>query len=372
MKVVCEIEKCTGCHACYSVCPVDSISMIEDQLGFYRPQINEDKCIGCKKCEGSCPANHALIGSIPQKTYAAITDDRKDYETSTSGGIATLISKECINNGGVVYGVSFDPKGEVACHTAVTSIAQLSRIKGSKYVQSKIGNSFREIKTDLLDKKKVVFVGTPCQVAGLKAFLKKEYDNLLCVDIVCHGVPSGRFLSQHLNSIQICDFNEITFREKHGFFFHLKKSGKTVYRKNYYRDIYYLGFMKSLFYQECCYSCKYATSERVGDITLGDFWGFNADKGAFPKNSDCGLSCVLLNTDKGIQAFDEVKNKATIVQRETEEAVSGNKQLRHPSKRHRNHDSFLQLYKKRGFTYAAKRSLIIDRIAYEILNRINR
>lgn len=370
--MICKIDKCTGCHACYAVCPVNCISMKEDRFGFLRPEIESEKCIDCKQCEAICPANNPLKKAYPVKTYAAITNDRDDYETTTSGGVATLISKECLGMNGVVYGAAFCTENKKVCHIRVSDIEGLDQIKGSKYVQSELGDTYKNVKKDLSEGVYVVFIGTPCQVAGLKSFLKKDYEGLICIDIVCHGVPSPKYLSQHLKKQKIDKIDSISFREKDGFYLKCYSNENTVYRKTAFKDLYYLGFLRGLFYQECCYSCNYASSERTGDITLGDFWGFDRTKGEFPKKTDCGLSCVLLNTEKGMQFFNSCKDKMTFIQRETTEAVVGNKQLRHPSRKHRFHEAFLKLYLKKGFTYAAKRTLLIDRIGYAILNLIQK
>ena len=188
---------CTGCFACSNICPKDAITLPENNEGFYNPVIDEDKCINCSLCDKTCPRVEEKQYHTMQKAYYGWVNDLEVRKNSSSGGIFNLLSSKILKEGGVVYGASFNYDGilRLECHsTDEVSIQELQR---SKYVQSHIGYAFRKIKENLIEGRKVLFCGTPCQVDGLKSFLRKEYTNLITVDFVCHGVPSMSLLNLH-------------------------------------------------------------------------------------------------------------------------------------------------------------------------------
>ena len=189
---------CTGCAACYSICPVRCISMQEDSEGFLYPVVEKDKCTSCKKCETVCPAIVQRNERKPLYVYAAKNLNEEIRRQSSSGGIFTLIAESIIQEGGVVFGARFNENWEVV-HDYTETIEGLAAFRGSKYVQSRIGNTYLSAKDFLLAGRKVLFSGTPCQIAGLKAFLQDDYDNLLTVDLVCHGVPSPLVWKRYLD-----------------------------------------------------------------------------------------------------------------------------------------------------------------------------
>ncbi|MDR1399243.1 MAG: Coenzyme F420 hydrogenase/dehydrogenase, beta subunit C-terminal domain, partial [Treponema sp.] len=180
---------CTGCHACFSVCPVSGIVMRDDAEGFLYPEINDDICICCGLCEKICPIHLQINSGKPLRVYAAKNQDEHIRGESSSGGIFTLLAEAVIHRGGVVFGARFNEKWEVI-HDYTETVERLAEFRGSKYVQSIIGNTYKQVRDFLSGGRMVLFSGVPCQIAGLKAFLQKEYDNLLTVDLVCHGVPS--------------------------------------------------------------------------------------------------------------------------------------------------------------------------------------
>ena len=200
MEQVLPRVKCTGCHACYSVCPRNAITMEMDEEGFLYPRIDQNKCINCSLCRGACPV--LSIDTVemenPIKTcYAACAKNRDERRTSSSGGVFSAIARQVINEGGFVCGALFDEQLTLQ-HKVIQTESGLMRIKGSKYIQSKIGDSFITIKELLSSGRKVLFCGTPCQVAGLKSFLKSDPDNLLTIDLICHGVPSPGLFNKYL------------------------------------------------------------------------------------------------------------------------------------------------------------------------------
>lgn len=372
MNKICEDRMCVGCSACFNVCPTKSILMKEDAQGFLYPTIDSNTCIDCGLCRKVCLAFGENHKCVPEKVYAAINKNEGDYITSTSGGIATLFSKKIISSGGVVYGAAVCDNMEVK-HIRVDRIEDVERLKGSKYVQSVMGDSYFQVRTDLKKEKIVLFIGTPCQIMGLRKFLGKSYDNLYLCDIVCHGVPSGKMLRDHIVAVTDGKRAErISFRDSEGFYLKVYNNVEEIYHKKNFYDVYYIGFLKGLFYRECCYNCDFAESKRVGDVTLGDFWGFNSEKKAFPIKATKGLSLILINTENGKKLLELCDNELIKQERSLEEAVNGNKQLRKPSEKHKKYDSFKKIYKKKGFEKAAKYLLWKERIAYAVLDKLGR
>lgn len=331
MKQICPPEKCAGCWACYNICPKQCIQMKEGKLLHLYPTINQEKCINCGLCQKVCPGNHPLPLTQPLHTYAAWAKDEQEYKTSTSGGIGACLSKYIIQNNGIVYGCGCLPNAEIK-HIRVENEKDLPLLKGSKYVQSSINYIYKSVKTDLSNGKTVLFIGTPCQIAGLKLFLRKDYENLYTVDLICHGVPSLGYLQYYLKSkLSIVKSDKITFRDNNNMTLKVSYNNKLVYTYDYwsnrYKDEYYNAFMDGFSYRQSCHSCPYAAPTRVSDITIGDFWGFKDDINHPHPN---GLSCILCNTEKGNYFLDKIKDTLYIYERELEEAVNGNAQLQAP------------------------------------------
>ena len=332
MQVICPKEKCTGCWACVNACPKECISMEIGQLGHLFPLIDSERCIDCKLCEKVCPSNHFQEQHTPLHTYAAFAKKQDIYKTSTSGGAAAVISKQMIDDGGIVYGCSCEENIEIN-HVRIKEECDLIKLRGSKYVQSNILSCFKEAKNDLNQGKKVLFIGTPCQIAGLKSFLRKPYENLLTVDLICHGVPSQSYLREHLKGVLgDVKIDNVIFREgTNDYVVVVVVDGQPLYKsnlwKNRYEDDYINSFIDGFTYRPSCHTCQYATSKRVSDITIGDFWGIGDDLGVSHKY---GLSCVLTNTEKGVDYVDKISSQLYIYERSLEEAVAGNAQLRHP------------------------------------------
>lgn len=369
MEIICDKEQCFGCCACYNSCPTDAISMTEDDWGNIVPSINQKKCIDCGKCKKVCPAINDSNFKKPIKTYAAVAKDEYIYSTATSGGVATVMSKYVLENNGVVYGAAFKENTSELTHIRVKNIDDLEKLKGSKYVQSNIGLSLKQLKKDLNDGLLVIFIGTPCQVDGIIKFLGKDYLNLITVNLICHGVPANKLLTEHINYVlkaKKINNLSVSFRSDNGFKLCLSQNDKKVYESPFNEDNYFLGFMRKLFYRQCCYSCKYAQQNRIGDFTIGDFWGFNQNK-PFKVETKNGLSVILVNSEKGNSFFDKISDKLIFQKRELEEAVNGNPQLKYPSKKNRSFEKFRKLYLKYGFEKAANKTLLIYKIAYKII-----
>ncbi|HRT82594.1 MAG TPA: Coenzyme F420 hydrogenase/dehydrogenase, beta subunit C-terminal domain, partial [Oscillospiraceae bacterium] len=233
---ICEKEECFGCFACVSVCPQTCITMEEDDaIGHIYPIIDNDRCIRCGLCQSVCPVLVKPEKRSLEKAYAAYSLDEKEHEVSSSGGVAACFSRNVISDGGVVYGCSSKMDNGIS-HIRVESADQLFLLQGSKYVHSHIKSTYIQAKEDLRMGKQVLFTGTPCQIAGLKSFLKKDYENLLTVDLVCHGVPSQRLLFDEIKDYDYSR-NLVSFRELEGMFLKISspESGNLVLRKTVYK-----------------------------------------------------------------------------------------------------------------------------------------
>lgn len=305
---------CYGCGACFSVCPVEAIRMVEDKKGFLVPAVDEEKCISCERCRNICPANQEFENKTTiQCVYSAWTADKHIRRESSSGGAFSLFAAAILNasEGNCVFGAGFDHNWKVV-HQCVRRIDEISKLRGSKYVQSDIGNTFKEVKTELEAGHEVLFTGTPCQVAGLLSYLGREYSNLYTIDILCHGVPSPSVFEKYLNFIKRQNSDKITgihFRYKRPswsiFSMHISFSDHKAYIASKYKDPYLIGFLSDLYLRDCCHECKYASGHRIGDITIADFWGYQSYEKE-SKNDQKGVSMVAVNTDKGKLLFDRI------------------------------------------------------------------
>lgn len=367
--MICEKNKCTGCFACFNICPKKAIEMIEDDNGFIYPQINKEKCVDCGLCKKVCPALNKPETHEPKKCYAMQAKDSEKLKNSTSGGAATIFSEFILNNSGVVYGSAFE-KGFKINHIRIDRIEELEKIKGSKYVHSYINDIFSQVKKDLTNGKKVLFTGTPCQVAGLKRYLMKEYENLYCIDIICHGVPSQRYLKDELaKDIKVEKISSLKFRKDDEFKIIAKTNDSILKIMDLEESMYYSGFMDGFFYRENCYNCIFANSKRVSDITIGDFWGIHEDCKLY-KNKQKGLSVILPITEKGITLIEECKNNMLLEERKIEEAINGNSQLNNPTKMNKNYYKFKKTYVKKGFFKSYRKHRIFNIIKKQIKNKI--
>lgn len=378
MLEVCSKEICTGCFACYNVCPKSSISMEYDLDGNLYPKIKQETCVDCGLCKKVCAAKNDSQFCEAEDVYAAWAKDEAERKSSSSGGVAAVFSKWMLENEGVVFGAAFNREKELH-HIMAEQIDELEKLKGSKYVQSKVGDTYKQIKEKLQLSKKVIFFGTPCQVDGLLHYLGREYSNLVTVDLICHGTPSPKYLKEHINYIENKikkKAKKVTFRGKNDFCFTLyDEKDKVIYKMFKEYDTYFKGFLEGLFYRKNCYTCKYARKERVADITIGDFWGLGDEK-EFLGDKSKGVSVVILNTDKGKRFFETCKSLFMFEKRTLEEAVKGNHNLRKPTPFHPKYEQFQEVYHQYGFEKAAKKCMgsrvfFIGRIK-RVLGRVKR
>lgn len=353
-KEICKEEKCTGCCACYNICPIQCITMEEDKLGYIKPKIDMNKCIQCNLCRKTCPINNESRARMSKDAYAVWNLNEGDRKDSASGGVATVLSRFIIKKNGVVFGSKVDDNLNIIHDCAKTDL-DIDKFKGSKYVQSYIGNTYKKVKENLEKGKYVAFIGTPCQVNGLNFYLSKSYDKLLTVDLICHGVPPQKYLKEHVNNITKDKKKTITnlrFRGQNDYMLTLFSGNEIVYKQTRECDLYFRGFMNGLFFRESCYSCKYSNPKRVSDITIGDFWGLGEER-KFDRRGISRISVVLPNTEKGESFFQDCKKNLFFEKRTVDEAVNGNYNLQKPSVKHYKYDEFKKAYIDYGFEKAA-------------------
>lgn len=355
IEKVCDYSKCTGCFACVNICPVNAIEMSPGKIGHIYPNISE-KCIECKKCVKTCPVNTNVELQHPKKVFAFWVKDKKEHQTSSSGGAAACFTNYILDSDGVVYGCASLPYGLIE-YIRINKKEDAYKLKGSKYVHSHINDTFRSIKSDLQEGKKVLFIGLPCQVAGLKNYLGKEVDKLYTIDLICHGVPSQQLLFEYIQSLGIerSTVDMITFRETKDYYLTIKSSDKILYRKNECKDLYYMAFNDNLCFRDSCFTCRYSVPERVGDLTIGDFWGLGK-KEPFHYNTQGHVSVVLMNNSKGQYLLDKCIDVYEAVERTLDEAISGNHNLKSPSESFYA-EKFQLLYGKVDIQTALKRCL---------------
>lgn len=367
--MICEKNKCTGCFACYNICPKKAIEMKEDECGFIYPEVDTNKCIKCGLCEKVCPSINKTTSNNPQKCFALFSNDSEIRKNSTSGGVATELSKYFINNGGIVYGACFKNNCLVR-HTRIDKLEDLKDAQGSKYVHSYINDVFLQVKQDLKNKK-VLFIGTPCQIAGLKKFLMKDYDNLFLIDLICHGVPSQKFLQEEvIRLVGTTNVDRVIFRKNNEYGFYIIKNGKIIFSKKIDESPYDELFMEGLSLRNNCHNCQYSNKNRVSDITIGDFWGLSEKSKIYSEQSQ-GINVVLCNTEKGVKLIEIMKNNFAIDERNIEEAVNGNTQLRVPINKLNKAIKFQENYKKYGFIKAYKKAML-KKIIKKKLGKIKR
>lgn len=369
---ICERKNCTGCHACYNICPKHCIVMEEDQEGFVYPKIVAEDCIQCGRCKTVCPANDEPSFKPAQQTYAAWSKDTQEHATSTSGGIASAFSRMVIEQGGVVFGAAYNQDLSVQ-HIMATDNEGVDRLKGSKYIQSTIGNTYRQVKKELSAGKEVLFIGTPCQIGGLRNYIGDKNEKLTMIDLVCHGTPSSKILNQYLSALEKKHHfktDEISFRNDKGFYFTCIENGDVRYAKKSIRDPFYIGFLRGLYYRPSCNQCMYAQPQRCADITIGDFWGLGQEE-PFPYSMKNGISLCMVNTEQGEAFVKRTEDTVYMVKRKTQEAVAGNKQLRFPSPKHKRRETFFRLMNTKGINSALSRVLRKEKLGYLAMDTIN-
>lgn len=338
-------EDCCGCSACAQRCPKQCIKMAEDEEGFLYPKVDETKCINCHLCEKVCPVVIQAESRMPIDSYAAYNMDDGVRKDSSSGGIFTLLAEKVIAEGGVVFGATWNEKWQVV-HTYTETKEGIEQFRGSKYIQSIIGETYKQAETFLKSGRKVLYSGTPCQIAGLRLFLRKEYDNLLTIDFICHGVPSPGvfrwYLQEEINNYAARKGrkNTVSFLPIHsipegdvlmpeglsikGIRFRDKCSGWKKFsfvlllaeasaegKQNSVSLSYTLeqnsflkGFLNDLYLRPSCHKCPAKSLKSGSDITIADYWGYKDTPNI--TDTDEGISAVIINSVKGHTEFSKM------------------------------------------------------------------
>lgn len=356
--MICDKKNCTGCFACYNICPKEAIVMKKDEYGNVYPEIIKEKCIDCGLCKKVCPQlKEKLDLKEPITAYAMYNKDSKKRSESASGGAASTFYEHILNKKGVIYGASNLFGKEEFSFIRIEDKKDLYKVKGSKYVHCYINDILKQVKKDLLDNRDVIFIGTPCQVSGLKSFLMKEYDNLITIDIVCHGVPSQQLLFDEMEfqKINKKDISIISFRDDKQYNLKvLDKNKKIILEKKSSFIDYYRNFLQSNINRENCYSCRYAQRKRISDITIGDFWGLDKNSKVYD-NEEKGISLIMPNTQKGLDLVKQIFEESIIEERTIEEACRENGQLNRPSKKSKKYNTYLKYYPSKGYKKTMKK-----------------
>lgn len=340
------IKECTGCYACYNVCPQNAITMDEDNYGFQYPTINKEKCINCGLCEKICPVLHKEKVNNQPKAYACINKNENIRKQSSSGGIFTLLAEKILDLGGVVFGAQFDEDFNVI-HSYVENKEDLYKFRGSKYVQSQIGDSFKKVRQFLNEGRCVLFTGTPCQIEGLYSYLSKEYEKLYTQDIICHGIPSPKVWRKYIKSIEDAKKYKLTnanLRNKTTgwltYSFKYQLENKKIYTEYSFENKYMQLFLKSIILRESCYNCHFKSKNRKSDITLADFWGI---QNVVPKMFDNkGTSLVIVNSQKGNELFNKIKQDIKYIENDFEESIKYNPSMTKSTERPKSREEFFE------------------------------
>ena len=368
-------SKCCGCYSCINVCPKNAINMVEDEKGFKYPEIDESKCINCNLCEKACPILNKVKQDNSPKAYAAYNKDEKIRLESSSGGIFTLISNYILENNGVIFGAAFDNDFLVK-HIEINNKKDLYKLRTSKYLQSAIGDTYTKVKEYLNKDITVLFTGTPCQVEGLKTYLKKDYDNLYTQDIICHGVPSPKVWKKYLEYRNKQDLNKpvrIKFRQKDdgwNLFALLLQYNNSAYKINHKDDLFMQAFLRDAILRDSCYACNFKKINRNSDITLADFWGI--DNVIENMNDNKGTSLVIVNSDKGKILFDNIKNNTVFKEVNFEESIKYNTSMYKSVKMPKKRDEFFANLDNIEFDKLVKKYTVTPPFIRKVFSKVKR
>ena len=326
-----EKKDCCGCTACVSACPKKCIKMVSDKEGFLYPEVNRDECVNCGLCNSVCPIQNPVPEKeMIQKAYILQHKDDAVRKDSTAGGAFTAIATVIINKGGVVFGAAYDENFHVH-HEYVETVSELRKFRNSKYVQSDLCNCFQQTKKFLEDDRWVCFSGTPCQIEGLQSFLRKPYEKLVLVDVVCHGIPSPLVWDKYLEyqGLKEDKPENIRFRDKYyGYKYStmsIIRGGKNVYHAGSQLDPMLRAFFSDICDRPACYECKFKKRYRVSDITIWDCYSvYKFDK---KMDDDKGTTKVLCHSEKGNRVIQELSSIAICKEVFAENLVKGSKEM---------------------------------------------
>lgn len=370
-------NNCSGCSLCSKVCPKHSITMEPDREGFLFPVINHTTCIDCGLCYKKCPCNgEKALDEITPVYYTSAIKDKEELLNSSSGGNFIALAKYVLSTGGYVCGCVYNQEMK-AVHTCTNDIEVVHRMMGSKYVQSDVRWCFDEVRELTESGKTVLFTGTACQVAAIKSYIKKQ-ENLILVDILCHGVPSPLFFKKYVDflerkhngkvvNVEFRNKKELGWGSEHRTYYEIEKGGK---KKGYIPNMpaYFCSFFWGLNLRESCYNCKFAGKNRISDITIGDFWGYWT---YFHKNFPEGISIASVNTEKGRALYEQVKGDMDFCIELPEDKAKGtNTNFYHPTPRPASRDNFYDGIERKKYESFRKRTYLEKSCRMKLLKSI--
>lgn len=352
---ICEINQCTGCSACIDACPKKCIEMKKNEYGYEYPVCDEESCIHCGACKRVCQANnHTIEFKLPIKSYAAALKNQEIRKKSASGGIAYALYQKIISEGGIGYGVIFDEDFHLAFQR-IDQEKDIMQFQGSKYTYSDMRGTYKAVKKDLDNDRRVLFIGTSCQCGGLLTFLGKKYSNLITVDLICHGMPAADFLIEYLDDVERKSKKKVTnisFRDNDKFEMKVFSEEEILVCEPAKENLYMAAYTQMLIYRDCCYKCQYARPERITDITIGDYWG--NDRRNMLSPSENGKSVILTNSQCGTGLVESCMDTLVLTLKRYDDIVNMNEQLSHPSKECEYRKKLLQCIKEKGYVEAAR------------------
>lgn len=309
-------KECCGCTACMHICPVKCISMQEDEEGFLYPVTDEERCIHCNKCEKVCPFHNTTNMNTQTDAFVGYNKNEEIRKQSSSGGVFWTVGEWILQQNGVVFGAAFNEDFEV-CHIAAETQEDMAKLRGSKYVQSRLGNAYPKVKDYLNKNRKVLFTGTACQIEGLKRYLNKEYDNLYTVEVLCHGVPSPKIWRMYLEDKKKqynASIKNIEFRNKKNgwkkFSVNIEFTDMQQYLINIHKDKFMKMFLENIDLRPSCHNCRFKDFPRTSDMTIGDCWGIKNYMSDM--DDDKGISVILVHSSKGKQMLEMIEENLIV------------------------------------------------------------
>lgn len=371
-------EECCGCSACEQICPKGCILMKEDAEGFLYPSVDKEKCINCNLCTKACPIiNHIECDDFCLKSYVGYIINKEIRLKSSSGGLFSALAEMLLKSKkAVIYGAAFD-ENQVVCHIRIDSINDLHLLRGSKYLQSKINETFKNAKMDLESGLNVLYSGTACQIEGLKRFLGKEYENLYTIDVLCHGVPSPKVWSaykkwqENKNNAAI---REIYFRNKESgwknFSVKIVFNNGEKYIKFHHEDMYEQMFLSDICLRPSCHECKFKKLNRLSDLTLGDAWGI--DRCIPEMDDDKGTSVIIVHSIKGYELISKIKSKANMIEIDIDKILPSTSDSRKSMQVHKRRTQFFRLLNIFNYKifFIWKQYIRYQKIKAKICNRL--